>query len=154
MLAGLEGSPWSGTVQANKVRQGWGRTSSRVALLQAADCMFLVGCSDVVLCWNGTDCWRVGGSVRHRSSGSKTSGVTPCWHCVMQAHRMASQTAWHLWEAISLALWDPSGKVRHSKFPLPPPHPNFQWFGLHGCYTDMQLLFFFTQFRHFSCYSH
>jgi len=71
-------------------------------MLLYSDCMFLVRCSDVALCWNGTDCWCVGGSFHHCCIVSKTSGIILGWNSVIQGHRTAFLTAWHLWRAIRL----------------------------------------------------
>jgi hypothetical protein len=68
-------------------------------MLLYSDC---VRCSYVALCWNGTDCWCVGGSFHHCYLVSKTSGIILGWHSIIQGRRTAFLTAWHLWGAVRL----------------------------------------------------
>jgi hypothetical protein len=74
-------------------------------------------------------------------------------YCVMEAHRTALPTAQQLCEAIVLQFSTsrPVYKVRHSKSPPRLPVVWITW--LFHRYAS-NFFFFFTQFRHISCYSH
>ena len=93
-----------------RMSQCWAEEGTPDILLYS-DCMFLVRCSDVALCWNGTNCWCVGGSFHHCCSVSKTPGILG-WHSIIQGHRTAFPTAWHMWGTIRLQT-DSNQHVSH-----------------------------------------
>jgi hypothetical protein len=157
LLAGSEGSPWNGTVRVTKGRHSAGLRKNCHICCCISGCRLHVPCrvfiTSTVLEWQ--DRWCVGGFVHNHSSGSKTSGVTLCRHCVMQAHRMSFPTAWHLWEAIRLryCALRPFCKVRHRKSSTPPPKELpvvwITWL-LHRYASTIS---FFIQIRHYGYYS-
>jgi hypothetical protein len=115
LLAGLEGSPWSGTVWANKGSHTAGLGMDCLTCCCISGCRLHVPCrvfrSGTVLEWQ--DGWFVGGSVHHRSSGSKTLGVTQ----VLTVHYASTYNGFpdsttpvrsHHTLDFSIALWEPA----------------------------------------------